>query len=154
LSAPQADLTPLDILDQKTALQAYVSAPMHDQRDVCVYCSCVLVAGPLATFAHELPLLSDHGCVHTRGRLEREHRTALVALDEIAQQSGQRPVYQKRGNILCRSDAKKVICTLIPELSNTQIGRHARAYVSSCARMHDACTDECVYTRNLHAHAS
>lgn len=104
----QADLTPLDILDQKTALQAYVSAPMHDQRVVCVYCSCVLFAGPLATFAHELPLLSDHGCVHTRGRLEREHRTALVALDEIAQQSGQRPVYQKRGNILFRSDAKKV----------------------------------------------
>jgi len=52
--------------------------------------------------------MSDHGCVHTRGRLEREHRTALVALDEIAQQSGQRPVYQKRGNILFRSDAKKV----------------------------------------------
>ena len=101
----QADLTPLDILDQKTALQAYVSAPMHDQR---VYCSCVLVAGPLATFAHELPLMSDHGCVHTRGRLEREHRTALVALDEISQQSVQRPVYQKRGNILFRSDAKKV----------------------------------------------
>ena len=48
----QTDLTPLDILDQKTALQAYVSAPMHDQRVVCVYCSYVLVAGPLATFAH------------------------------------------------------------------------------------------------------
>jgi len=77
-----ADLTPLDILDQKTALQAYVSAPVHDQRVVCVYCSCVLVAGPLATFAHELPLLSDLlpmnclfcACIHGAGWSESTAR--------------------------------------------------------------------------------
>ena len=41
-------------------------------------------------------------------RLEREHRTSLVALDEIAQQTGGRPVYQKRGNVFFMSDTKKV----------------------------------------------
>jgi len=41
-------------------------------------------------------------------RLEREHRTSLVALDEIAQQTGGRPVYQKRGNVFFLADTKKV----------------------------------------------
>jgi len=47
-------------------------------------------------------------CASGLGRLEREHRTALVALDEIAQQAGKRPVYQKRGNIFFRTDTNKV----------------------------------------------
>jgi len=41
-------------------------------------------------------------------RLERDHRTSLVALDELAQQTGKRPVFQKQGNIFFASEATKV----------------------------------------------
>ena len=54
-------------------------------------------------------LSSARACVGAGGRrLEREHRTSLVALDEMAQQTGERPVYQKRGNVFFLANTKKV----------------------------------------------
>ena len=64
------------------------------------------------------------------GRLERDQRTALVALDEIAQQTGKRPVYQKRGNVFFQTDTKKVrlSCPYKHELTQTISLARARAH--------------------------
>ena len=82
-------LTPLDIVEQKTELQTCVAAPLF-----CDSISSALMDGR-----------------DMSSRLEQEHRTALVALDEIAQLTGKRPVYQRRGNIFFRADAQKVSLT-------------------------------------------
>jgi len=65
---------------------------------------------------------------------EREHRTALVALDEIAQQAGKQRVYQKRGNIFFRADAQHVGPRL-PELCVAGCaGFRGRVYGVPCGR--------------------
>lgn len=61
-------------------------------------------------------------------RLEREHRTSIVALDEIAQQTGGRPVYQKRGNIFFLGETKQVLAGAGDAARGNYVFRHTHAF--------------------------